>query len=49
MTEVTFPDAGSWTWAVRQGWFAEQALGPIELASSQVVSASGDDDDDGRR
>lgn len=42
VTEVTFPDTGSWTWAVRQGWFAEQALGPIELASSKAVSASGD-------
>lgn len=30
VAEVTFPDDGTWTWAVRQGWFAEQDLGVIE-------------------
>ena len=43
VAEVNFPEAGSWTWAVRQGWFAEQILGPIEVASgpARTAEASG--------
>lgn len=39
VAEVNFPEAGSWTWAVRQGWFAEQILGPIEVASGSASTA----------
>jgi hypothetical protein len=42
VAEVTFPDPGAWTWAVRQGWFADQALGTLELASRRAVAPSGD-------
>lgn len=34
VAEVTFPDGGTWTWAIRQGWFGEQALGVIEPTPS---------------
>lgn len=36
-TEVSLPETGSWTWGVRQGWFAEQPLGPLELATSSTA------------
>ncbi len=39
VAEVNFPEAGSWTWAVRQGWFPEQILGPIEVASGSATAA----------
>ncbi|MGB5759319.1 MAG: hypothetical protein WBM50_20565 [Acidimicrobiales bacterium] len=40
--EVTFPDVGTWLWAVRQGWFAEQTLGIVELAPRSGSSVAGD-------
>ncbi len=42
VAEVTFPEAGSWTWAVRQGWFAEHDLGPLEIAPSETAAAWSD-------
>lgn len=42
VAEVTFPEDGTWTWAVRQGWFSEQALGTIDLAVSGSSTTAGD-------
>lgn len=41
VVEVAFPDDGAWSWAVRQGWFAEQALGAVELAQRSARSVAG--------
>lgn len=41
VVELTFPDDGTWSWAVRQGWFAEQALGTVELGPSSDSAAAG--------
>lgn len=41
VAEVTFPDDGTWSWAVRQGWFADQALGIVELAPRSDLPAAG--------
>lgn len=40
VAEVTFPDDGTWSWAVRQGWFADQELGDLELAPVSAPSAA---------
>lgn len=37
---VVFPDAGSYTWAVRQGWFADQELGTIDVGASTAGGGS---------
>jgi hypothetical protein len=33
---VTFPSVGEHTWAIRQGWFAPQSLGPIAVHPSDA-------------
>lgn len=38
---VTFPADGTWSWAVRQGWFADQALGVLELAPRSDLLVAG--------
>lgn len=40
VAEVTFPDEGTWTWMVRQGWFSEQVLGPIDIAPAEGLTAA---------
>lgn len=36
---VVFPEEGTFTWAVRQGWFAEQDLGSITVGPSTAGSS----------
>ena len=42
VARVVFPEAGSSTWAIRQGWFAEQELGTITVAHLGVAGAGGE-------
>lgn len=41
IAEVTYPDDGTWSWAVRQGWFGEQELGVLELVPRSIEPAVG--------
>jgi hypothetical protein len=40
VAEVTFPAEGDYTWAVRQGWFGEYDLGPLEVGGGAGTAAA---------
>lgn len=42
VARVEFPSAGQYQWSIRQGWFAEQDLGQIDVgAPTKIVSTGG--------
>jgi hypothetical protein len=41
VTEVVFPEPGTYTWRVRQGWFASQELGPIAVPGPAAAPDDG--------
>ena len=46
MAEVTFPEAGTSTWHVHQGWFGPQDLGSIEVATGAAPAVTDSTDHD---
>lgn len=41
IARVEFPSAGRYSWSIRQGWFAEQDLGQIDVgAPTKIVNTS---------
>jgi hypothetical protein len=41
VARVRFPAPGSYQWAIRQGWFAAQDLGPLTVTAATAVRAAG--------
>lgn len=41
VAEVTFPESGSFTWTVNQGWFGPYELGRVDVAGASGGSATG--------
>lgn len=41
VAEVTFPAEGDYTWAVRQGWFGDYELGPLQVGGDGASAGTG--------